>query len=122
MQPIGVDLDLSGETQSIETKSFEMASEFEATQPVESTMDFTQPMQVNMQVNTPGQGSNIHSEEHIRNMELKLVLAKAYIENGFVDEARALLRDVNAKGNDKQQKQANRLLREAGSSINKRAS
>jgi len=56
-----------------------------------------------------------------RDMELKLVLARAYIENRFLGEAAALLDEVIQKGTTKQQIQAELLKRDIDGDVRKRA-
>lgn len=59
-----------------------------------------------------GSDERVVDEGTQRDMELKLVLARAYIDNRFLGEARALLNEVLEKGATNQQIQAELLMQE----------
>jgi len=61
---------------------------------------------------TDGEASGKLEDVAQRDLELKLVLARAYIDNTFFDEARVLLAEVVSKGSESQQLHAEKLLNE----------
>ena len=67
-------------------------------------------------------GSQGVDDDLVRAMELKLVLARAYIDNGFAVEARALLEEVIEYGNDHQREQAATMIQELGKGFSQHAS
>ena len=91
---------------------------FDESSSFEETVSLTQ----RLNENDSFEAALVDDEDVYRNMELKLVLAKAYIENGFVEEARALLQDISGRGHEEQQRRAMRLLREVNGGVTKRAS
>ena len=65
--------------------------------------------------------NRVVDESTQRDLELKLVLARAYIDNRFLTEATDLLNEVVEKGTESQERQAKLMMRDIGGNFKKRA-